>query len=88
MPFIFPILSPQTGGRLNDVKRPFTNLLEAAGIENFRFHDIRHHVASKLVMSGVSLYAVSRILGHGDMKMTQIYAHLAPGHLNEVMNRI
>ncbi len=44
-------------------------------------HTLRHTCASRLVMSGVSLYEVARWLGHTSISTTQIYAHLAPDHL-------
>ena len=44
-------------------------------------HTLRHTCASRLVMSGVSLYEVAKWLGHTSIQTTQIYAHLAPDHL-------
>lgn len=74
--YVFP---SQAGGRLEDVKSAWLNLLERAKIEGFRWHDMRHDFASRLVMAGVPLNTVRDLLGHADIKMTLRYAHLAPG---------
>lgn len=63
---------------MTDVKTAWLELLKNAGIVGFRWHDMRHDFASRLVMAGVPLNTVRDLLGHTDIKMTLRYAHLAP----------
>ncbi|WP_025993721.1 site-specific integrase [Pseudomonas viridiflava] len=76
MGYVFP---GQSGERLDNAKSAWLNLLERAAITDFRWHDMRHDFASRLVMAGVPLNTVRELLGHADIKMTLRYAHLAPG---------
>jgi integrase len=61
-------------------KTSWTNLRKRAGIEDFRFHDLRHTFVSKLVMAGVDLYTIKELMGHSTIQMTERYAHLGPEH--------
>ena len=81
-----------TGAAISEIKTAWGKLLKDAKIENFRWHDMRHHFASRLVMAGVDLNTVRELLGHADIKMTLRYAHLAPEHkaaaVQKLMRRI
>jgi integrase len=73
------LVFPSSGGKeFDNVRKSWSGVLKAAGIKNFRWHDMRHDFASRLVMRGVSLMLVAKLLGHADMKMTMRYAHLSP----------
>ncbi len=56
------------------VEGSFVDLLERAGISDFRFHDLRHTFASWYMMNGGGLYELAKILGHSNIKMTDRYA--------------
>lgn len=49
------------------------------GIPSFGAHAIRHYFATELIRKGVSIYKVSKILGHSSIRTTEsIYIHLVP----------
>ena len=77
---IFPPDPGATSGRQR-VEGSFQDLLERAGIKDFRFHDLRHTFASWYMMNGGDLYELAKILGHSNIKMTERYAKLARKHL-------
>jgi integrase len=77
---IFPPEPGATSGRQR-VEGSFDDLLERAGIKDFRFHDLRHTFASWFMMKGGDLYELAKILGHSNIKMTERYAKLARHHI-------
>jgi site-specific recombinase XerD len=70
------------------VQRAFVEALRVAKIEDFHFHDLRHSFASRLVQSGVDIYAVQKLLGHKDGRMTQRYAHLSIENLRSAISNM
>lgn len=78
---IFPASKGQrakTAKPMQKFQGSWDEVIETAAIENFRWHDLRHTFASKLVQRGVSLYVVQKLLGHASIATTMRYAHLAP----------
>jgi integrase len=82
---IFPPKRGATGERQR-VEGSFETVLDLAGIRNFRFHDLRHTMASWYMMNGGDLYELAKILGHSNIKMTERYAKLAKSHIARTGN--
>lgn len=72
---VIPGRSGSNYGR--DLRRPFAQVLKAAKVKTFTWHDLRHTAASKLLRLGVAESAISRLLGHKSLTMTARYAHVS-----------
>jgi integrase len=59
------------GRFLHNLAKAWYQVLQAAGIEDFRFHDLRHTVASRLAMLGIDLYTVQQVGGWKTAIMVQ-----------------
>lgn len=77
-----------SGERMKRIDTSWDYLTKLSGLTNFRFHDCRHHFASKLVQSGVDLYTVKELLGHSEIAMTEKYSHLAPDNLRAAVEKV
>ena len=73
-----PLTPPQ-------ITQAFIDTRDKVGIE-FRFHDLRHDFATKLVKKGVELYRVSKLLSQRSLNMTKRYAHLDISDLRDAVN--
>ena len=75
----------------NNLSRAFRSALQKAGIKNFRFHDLRHTFATRLVQAGVDLYAVQKLGRWKTITMVMRYAHHYPESLRsgvEVLDKV
>jgi site-specific recombinase XerD len=62
----------------------FKKYIISAGLNpKLNFHSLRHTFASWLIQRNISIYSVSKLLGHSDVKTTQIYSHLTQDKLME-----
>ena len=62
--------------------------LKRAGIENFRWHDLRHTWASWHRQAGTPTHELQRLGGWRSSMMVERYAHLAPDHLARAANQL
>jgi integrase len=80
--YVFP---SKDGQKPIDIKRPWEVAISTAGVEDFRFHDLRHSAASYLAMNGASNRDLMEILGHRTLQMTSRYSHLSNSHVSSVV---
>lgn len=83
---VFP--SERVPGKVLDLRKRWTAAMAAAGITDFRWHDLRHTAASYFAMNGATMGEIGEILGHKSAAMTKRYAHLSPEHLVGVSARM
>jgi len=73
--------------RQDSLNRVFIGALNHAGIKGLRFHDLRHTFATRAVESGCSIVALSKVLGHADIKTTMRYAH-PDNSINDLVEKV
>ena len=67
---VFPGLTTEA------IKRAYIRAVRRAGIENLRFHDLRHEATTRLFEKGLNIMEVASITGHKDLRMLRRYTHL------------
>jgi site-specific recombinase XerD len=86
---VFPSATGETTlDACNFVRWVFVPALAAADIDGFRWHDLRHMFASRLVMAGVDLRTVQELMGHKTLAMTLRYSQLSPAHQLDAVQRL
>jgi integrase len=87
--YVFPSAKGRTPMDANNfIHRVFAPALRKAKIANFRWHDLRHTFASRLVMDGVDIRTVQELMGHKTITITMKYSHLSPGHQMDAVQRL
>lgn len=95
--YVFPaptvVLNPETGKPELDAPYDWFDshwyeAVEAAGLSDFRFHDLRHTTASLLAAQGASLLEIADVLGHKTLAMVKRYSHLLVDHKAKVIERL
>lgn len=64
-------------------QKAWREALKRAGIENFRFHDLRHTWATRHMLAGTPLHILQELGGWNDITMIRKYAHLNIEHLHK-----
>ena len=81
-------INPETGLPYKDIKKAWSTALEKANIENFRFHDLRHTVGTRLAEQLVPVNVIKELLGHSDVHTTMRYVHCTQGAKLEALNKL
>lgn len=63
------------------VKRAWRNATARAGIDDLRFHDLRHEATSRLFERGLDTMEVAAVTGHKTLTMLRRYTHLKAADL-------
>jgi len=85
-PLLFP--RPRDPQRPIRLDHAWAQAVEAAGIQNFRFHDLRHSAASYMLMNGATLGELAEVLGHKTLAMVKRYSHLSEPHTRGLLERM
>lgn len=71
------------------ISRPLKKWIESAGInKKITFHNFRHTFATLQLSSGTDIYTVSKMLGHTNVKTTQVYAKIVDEKKNKASTAI
>ena len=69
-----------------DVSSSFRYALKFAGIDDFKWHDLRHSCASFMAMNGATLPEIGAVLGHRSAASTKRYSHLTEQHQHKLVH--
>jgi site-specific recombinase XerD len=89
---VLKMLKPEVvKGRImgtQDNKHWFNPAVEKAKLQGVTWHILRHTFISRLVMKGIDIRTVQELAGHKTIQMTMRYAHLAPSHVQQAVERL
>lgn len=83
-----PVFHRADGRAFTTYNKQFSAAMDAAGIRDMRFHDLRHCAASALAQNGASLLEIGTLLGHKSPAMTMRYAHLVDSNLIDMGDKL
>ena len=89
---VLKMLKPEVAqGRIMslwDNKHWFNRAVEKAKLTDVTWHILRHTFISRLVMKGIDIRTVQELAGHKTIQMTMRYAHLAPSHVQQAVEKL
>ena len=80
----FLVINPRTNTRYFSVHKAWSKLRAEAGLPKLRLHDLRHFGASALASRGVSIYSISKLLGHRNVVTSERYSHVSQSAIREL----
>lgn len=82
--FVFPAGDGKATLPNTWMRAEFHAALDDAGVQPFRFHDLRHFAVSQLIAQGANILQIARVAGHADPSITlRVYSHLMADGLTE-----
>ena len=84
----YMFINPETNKPYRDIKKAWTTALNKANIKDFRFHDLRHTVGTRLAKENVPVNVIKEILAHSDVKTTMRYVHCTSGAKLEALKKL
>lgn len=84
--WVFPSTRSETG-HLTKPEKAWRVLIERAGLNDVRIHDLRRTLASYQAMTGANMLIIAKTLNHKDMKSVQIYGRLQIDPVRHAMER-
>ncbi len=84
----YAFVNRTTGKPRTDVKTGFRSACKDAGLEDFRFHDLRHTAATRLGDAGVATRSIMAILGHRCIQTSARYTHATDDGLRRAVETL
>lgn len=74
--------------RPDTISHKFKMIARACAIKDVHFHNLRHTAATQMLSSGIDINDVKEMLGHEDLKTTEIYAKVVQEQLKKEMQKL
>jgi integrase len=75
-------------GHVKDIRTHWKRILEVAGIEKMRLHDLRHTIGYRATKAGVPIQSISKVLGHSSIQVTQRYSNTDTDTISSILDKI